>query len=315
MASITRPVLAIAGATGHLGKHVTTAFLSSTFQDKFSEIILLSRNESCLFQPSSSSQSGVKLTTRRYNETNLEEALQGIQILVNTIGPAGHDFTTKIAAVPLQTNIRVYFPSEFGVDHYGHDFAHLEWHEKKKHLANAQRVVPHMKICRVFCGLFLEDRIGPWFGLDTQDGKYTSVGSFRTPVSFTSIGDVGRAVASLATMSTEKIPDVVHVGGDSRSIAEIAGIMESAGAGHIDIDCLLYDKYKKETTAEPSWRPAAYLWFLMGDGGIAHTSAFLGDDNELVNPGQRLWRWKTIEDLARKTNGQPVKDVLWPGHK
>lgn len=182
---------------------------------------------------------------------------------------------------------------------------------------NAQRVVSHMniKICRVFCGLFLEDSIGPWFGLDTQNGKYTSVGSSRTPVSFTSLRDVGRTVASLATLPAEKIPDVVHVGGDSRSIVEIAGIMESAGAGRIDIDCLPYEKYKKETTVEPSWRPAAYLWFLMGDGGIAHTPAFLGDDNELVNPGQRLWRWKTVEDLAKETNGQPVKDVVWPRHK
>ncbi|KAJ5597624.1 hypothetical protein N7537_007708 [Penicillium hordei] len=122
----------------------------------------------------------------------------------------------------------------------GQDFVHLEWKEKKKHLVNAQRVVAHMniKICRVFCGLFLEDGIGPWFGLDSQNGKYTSAGSSRTPVSFTSLGDIGRTVASLATMLTEEIPVVVHVGGDSRSIAEIAGILESAGAGRIDIDCL-----------------------------------------------------------------------------
>ncbi|KAJ5169627.1 uncharacterized protein N7500_002410 [Penicillium coprophilum] len=314
MASITRPVVAIAGATGHLGKHVTAAFLSSTFQDKFSEIILLSRNESCLFQPSSS-QPGVKLTTRRYNEHNLEEALQGIQILVNTVGPSGHDFKTKIAATLPRTDIRVYFPSEFGVDHCGHDFAHLEWDEKKKHVVHVQSVNAHIKICRIFCGLILEDSIGPWFGLDTQNGQYTSVGSFRTPVSFTSLDDVGRTVASLATMPTEKIPEVVHVGGDSRSIAEIAGIMESAGAGHIKIDCLPYEEYKAETIAKPSWRPAAYLWFLMGDGGIAHTPAYLGDDNDLVNPGQRLWKWKTVEDLAKETNAQPVKDVVWPRHK
>ncbi|KAJ5961801.1 hypothetical protein N7501_006742 [Penicillium viridicatum] len=288
MTSIIRPVVAIAGATGHLGKHVTTAFLSPSFQDKFSEIILLSRNESCLFQPSSS-QSDVKLTTRRYNESNLEESLQGVQILVNTIGPAGHDFKTKIAAALPQTNIRVYFPSEFGVDHYVHDFAHLEWNEKKKHLVNTQRAVSHMNIKQ---DLWLLDRPARRCRLD-----------------------VGRTVASLATLPAEKIPDAVHVGGDSRSIEEIAGIMESAGAGRIDIDCLPYEKYKKDTTAEPSWHPAAYLWFLMGDGGIAHTPAFLGDDNGLVNPGQRLWKWKTVEDLAKETNGQPVKDVVWPRHK
>ncbi|CAG8154081.1 unnamed protein product [Penicillium nalgiovense] len=313
MASITRPVVAIAGAIGHLGKHVTTSFLSSTFEDKFSEIILLSRNESCLFQPSSS-ETGVKLSTRGYNENNLKEALQGIQILVNTIGPAGHDFGTKLADALPGTHIRVYFPSEFGVDHYAHDFAHPEWQQKKKHFANVQRIVPHMEICRVFSGLVLED-MGPGFGLDTQNGKYTTVGSFRTPISFTAVGDVGGTVASLATLPAEKIPDVVHVGGDSRSVAEIAGIMKSAGAGRIDIDCLPYEKYKKENNAGPSSRPDPYVWFLMGDGSIAHTAAFLGDDNELVNPGQRLWRWKTVEDLAEETCGQSAKDVVRPGRK
>ncbi|OQE20705.1 hypothetical protein PENFLA_c016G03281 [Penicillium flavigenum] len=313
MASITRPVVAIAGATGHLGKHVTTAFLSSTFQDKFSEIILLSRNESCLFQPSSS-KTGVKLSTRRYSENNLEEALQDIQILVDTIGPAGHDFKTKLVDALPGTNIRVYFPSEFGVDNYAHDFAHPGWQQKKKHFANVQRVVPHMKICRVFSGLVLED-LGPGFGLNTQNGKYTSVGSFRTPVSFTSVGDVGRTVASLATLPAEKIPDIVHVGGDSRSVAEMARIMESAGAGRIDIDCLSYEKYKKENTAGPSSWPESHVWFLMGDGGVAHTAAFLGNDNGLVSPGQQLWRWKTVEDLAEETSGQPAKDVVGPGRK
>lgn len=311
MASATRPVVAIAGATGHLGKHVTTAFLSSAFHDKFSEIILLSRQESSLFQPTEV-RAGVKVTTRRYDEDNLEEALRGVQILVNTVGPAGHAFKTRIAQALPRTDVRIYFPSEFGVDHYGHDFAHLEWYEKKKHLANAQPVVSHLKICRVFCGLFLEDSIGPWFGLDTKNGKYTSVGSPRSPISFTSLTDVGKTVASLATRPEEQIPEIVHVGGDTRSIAEIAEIMQAAGAGNVDVGEIAYQEYKAKTTAKESWDPAAYLRFLMGDGSINHTAAGLGNDNELVNPGQRLWKWKTMGDLAKDTKGQPWKDTIWP---
>ncbi|KAJ5871497.1 uncharacterized protein N7529_003850 [Penicillium soppii] len=306
-----RPVVAIAGATGHLGQHVTNAFLSSAFLDKFSEIVLLSRKEPNLLQPSDV-RAGVKVTTRRYNENNLEEALQGVQILVNTVGPGGHEFKTKIAAVLPRTDIRVYFPSEFGVDHYVHDFAHLEWYEKKKHLANSQPVVTHMKICRIFCGLFLEDSIGPWFGLDTKNGKYTSVGSPRSPISFTSLQDVGKVVASLATFPEEKLPEIVHLAGDTRSISEIASIMQAAGAGPIEVAEIPYGAYKAKTTAESSWDPAAYLRFLMGDGSINHSAAGLGNDNDLVNPGQRLWRWKTLEDLARETKGRPWKDTVWP---
>ncbi|CAG7919860.1 unnamed protein product [Penicillium olsonii] len=307
----TGPVVAIAGATGHLGKHVTNAFLSSAFYDKFSEIVLLSRKEPSLLQPSEV-RAGVKVTTRTYNEDNLEDALQGVNILVNTIGPEGHGFKTKIAATLPRTGVQVYFPSEFGVDHYGHDFAHLEWYEKKKHLANAQPVVTHMKICRVFCGLFLEDSIGPWFGLDTRNGKYTSVGPPHSPISFTALQDVGKTVASLATLPEADIPEIVHLAGDTRSIAEVASIMQDAGAGQIDVAEIPYQAYKAQTTSEASWDPAAYLRFLMGDGNINHSSDGLGNDNELVNPGQRLWKWKTLKDLASETKGRPWKDTVWP---
>ncbi|KAJ5544809.1 hypothetical protein N7535_006803 [Penicillium sp. DV-2018c] len=312
MTQPTKPIVAIAGATGHLGKQITTAFLSSAFHDKFSEIILLSRRESTLFSPSEL-RTGLKVTTRRYDTTNLEEALRDVDILINAIGPGGHEFKTRIAATLPRTNIRLYFPSEFGVDHYGHDFAHLEWYEKKKHLANAQPVVTDMKICRVFVGLFLEDSIGPWFGFDTRNGRYTSVGPPTTPVSFTGMGDVGKTVASLASMEVELVPEIVRVGGDTRSILEIAGIMRDAGAGEIDVREVPYEEYKRVTTAkEDSWDPAAYLRFLMADGRIDHTVNGLGSDNEFVNPGQRLWKWKTMEDLARETGGRPWKDTVWP---
>ncbi|KAJ5138556.1 uncharacterized protein N7515_003404 [Penicillium bovifimosum] len=312
MTPTAKPVVAIAGATGHLGKHITSAFLSSAFHDKFSEIILLSRKESTLFSPTEV-RAGVKVTTRRYDTSNLSQALQGVHILVNAIGPSGHEFKTRIAATLPRTNIRLYFPSEFGVDHYGHDFAHLEWYEKKKHLANAQPVVTDMKICRVFCGLFLEDSIGPWFGLDTKNGRYTSVGPPTKPVSFTGIGDVGKTVAALATMEVDMVPEIVHVGGDTRSVLEIAGIMRDAGAGEIEVSEVPYEEYKKKTTGgEASWDPAAYLRFLMADGSIDHTVNGLGSDNEFVNPGQRLWKWKTMEELAKETKGRPWKDTVWP---
>ena len=91
--------------------------------------------------------------------------------------------------------------------------------------------------------------------------------------------------------------------------------MESAGTGLIAIDCFPYEKYIAETIAEPSWRPAAITWFLMGDGGITHTPTFLGNDNDLVNPGQQLWKWRTVEDLAKETKGQPAEDVVCPCQK
>ncbi|CAI7607297.1 unnamed protein product [Penicillium pancosmium] len=296
--AISRPVVAIAGATGHLGRHVASAFLSPFFRSKFSDIILLSRKEaSCI----DGFESTTNYTVRKYDEDNIAKALEGVQVLVNTVGPSGHSFKEKLLQALPQTEVQIYFPSEFGVDHYVHDFAHLEWDQKKKHFAMCQQLIPDMKVCRLFCGLFLEDSIGPWFGFDTKNGKYESIGPPDRLISFTSLGDVGKAVAALATLPSDLAPSTIHVGGDTRSISEIASIMGAAGAGEIE-----------EKTAKLSSDPADYLRFLAGEDKIDHTDAGLGDDNELVNPQQLLWEWTTLTDLAKSTNGKPWADYDWP---
>ncbi|KAJ5934458.1 hypothetical protein N7466_004005 [Penicillium verhagenii] len=305
MSSPSRPVVAITGATGHLGRHIAAAFLSAPFRDQFADIILLSRQES-------SQNSNDKFVTRKYDDNNLAEALKGVQVLVNTVGPSGHAFKDKLARALPQTDVQVYFPSEFGVDHYVHDFSHLEWDQKKKHMALAKQLNPDVKICRVFAGLFLEDSVGPWFGFNTKDGQYECIGSSQSPVSFTSLDDVGKTVASLAALPREKIPDTVHLAGDTRSFDEIAGIMQTAGAGSIVVSEVELKKYKEETTSELSWEPSIYLRFLMGEGKINHTARGLGSSNELVNPNQKLWRWVTLSDLAKENKGRPWKDFPWP---
>ncbi|GLI75908.1 hypothetical protein PoHVEF18_004174 [Penicillium ochrochloron] len=310
MASIiSRPVVAIAGATGHLGSRVASAFLSSPFNEQFSDVILLSRNES---SPESTSKAGGRYTTRKYDEDNLVDALRGVQILVNTVGPSGHSFKERLLQALPHTDIQVYFPSEFGVDHYVHDFSHLEWNTKKEQFALAQKLIPDRKICRVFCGLFIEDSIGPWFGFDTKNGRYESVGPASSPISFTSLEDVGKVVASLATLPKEKIPETIHVGGDTRSFLEIAEIMREAGAGPIEVSEIPLQEYKKKVTSASSWDPAQYLRFLMGENKINHSAGALGDDNELVNPNGELWKWENLTDLARGTGGKPWKNFPWP---
>lgn len=309
MASIiSQPVVAIAGATGHLGRRVVSAFLSPRFNEQFSDVILLSRNEP---SPESFQGSG-KYTIRKYDEDNLVDALRGVQILINTVGPSGHSFKGKLLQALPHTNVQVYFPSEFGVDHYIHDFSHLEWDTKKNHFALAQKLIPDKKICRVFCGLFIEDSIGPWFGFDTKNGRYESVGSARSPISFTSLEDVGRVVASLATLPRDTIPDTIHVGSDTRNFLEIADIMKDGGAGQIEVSEISLRDYKEEVTSKSSWDPARYLRFLMGENKINHSAGDLGDDNELVNPNGELWKWASLTDLARETHGKPWQDFPWP---
>ena len=304
--------VAIAGAAGHLGQHIAAAFLSPPFQDAFSRIIFLSRSEQGSSSPLAKYKSHNKVVFRQYDEKNPKSALDGVHILVNAVGATGHDFKEKLLRALPGSDVRLYFPSEFGVDHYVHDFPHGEWDRKKKHDALAREIVPNVKVCRVFCGLFLEDSIGPWFGLNTKYGKYESVGSSKSPVSFTALDDVGRSVAQLAAKPPDQIPGKVHIGGDTRSIAEVAQIMEQAGAGKIEVSEVGLNEYKAETTKDTSSTdPAKFLRFLMGERKIEHTTQGMGNSNEGVNPGESVWKWKRLEELAKETGGKPWGDYEW----
>lgn len=229
------------------------------------------------------------------------------------MGSKGHEFKEQLIRAIPKTPVRLYFPSEFGVDHYVHDFPHPEWGAKKEHLALAKQLLSPLKvkICRVFCGLFLEDSIGPWFGFNTRHGVYESVGSAEKGISFTSLEDVGKTVAQLASTS-ETVPDVIHIGGDTRSIRQIASCMNASGAGKIEIRELDLSEYKAKAVHKPTPDPAQCLRFLMGEGKINHTAKGLGNDNDLVDPGQKTWKWKTLTELASDTGGKPWKDYEWP---
>lgn len=308
----TLPVVAIAGATGHLGHNMTKAFLAPRVRSRFSKVILLSR------QPVSASvhlarwQDEGNAMIRSYDEDNFGPAIADVDIFVNAIGASGHSVKDKMLRALPDSKVATYFPSEFGVDHYIHDFPHPEWDRKKHHFNLAKGVIPQVKLCRVFIGLFTEDSIGPWFGFDTRDGRYESVGSAESPVSFTSLEDTGKVVAKLATMPSKKIPDQVHIGGDTVSMREIASEMETAGAGDIDVTEIDLAGYKEEVLKEKTDDPSKFLRFLMGERKIDHTVDRLGNDNELVNPGESEWRWKKMADLASETDGRPWADLAWP---
>ncbi|KAE8167566.1 hypothetical protein BDV40DRAFT_312775 [Aspergillus tamarii] len=310
-----KPTIAIAGGTGHLGKHITTALLSTPFIASFNSIILLTRSEA---NPSTFDiPSNPKLQLRKYTPTTLTHSLGDIDILINAIGPSGHSFKESLLRTIPKTKIKLYIPSEFGVDHYVHDFPHLEWDAKKRHYDLAREILdPEVKVCRVFCGLFMEDSIGPWFGFDTRGGRYECVGSSGEVVSFTGLGDVGRVVARLCGLFAEggvrEVPDVVHVAGDTRSISDVAELMEREGGGPIEVTEVALGEYKDKVTKVVGSDPASYLRFLIGEGKINHSPAGLGCDNEVVNSGERVWKWKSLGELARETRGRPWRDFEWP---
>lgn len=76
------PIVAIAGATGRLGKPTTDAFLSSKWNSNFEQVIILSRSAS-LPDHEAWFKAGAILRSYSEDEGSLKQALEGVNILVN----------------------------------------------------------------------------------------------------------------------------------------------------------------------------------------------------------------------------------------
>jgi hypothetical protein len=75
-----RPTVAIAGAAGNLGNKLTRSFLRPEFRSRFQDVLVLSRTESQAIRD----LVALGAKSRLYNETEIEKALHGVDVLVNT---------------------------------------------------------------------------------------------------------------------------------------------------------------------------------------------------------------------------------------
>ena len=231
------------------------------------------------------------------------------------LGPDGHSFEDELVRSLPRTAVKLYFPSEFGADYTIHDFLQPEWDRRRRHYDLAAETLSpgNTKICRVFVGLLLEDSVGPWFGFDTKSGRYESVGKEEAGrTSYTSKDDIGKAVAALASLPVWEVPEIVHLAGDSMTMNEVAKVMTGAGAGEIEVSSIELENYKEEALQNRKETPEEHLRFLMGEGKLDHSHIGLGNDNDMVNPKQQRWKWKTVSDLAKDTGGRPWGDVTFP---
>jgi len=303
MASSTiRPIVAIAGGTGSLGSHITTALLSPQFRSSFKEVRLLTQNTASEKAQSFAAKGAKTFGVNYTDEQTVLSAIHGADVLINALGGSVAGFPAKnalLAAALKDGGIKVYIPSEFGIDHRSNDFEHLEWSKKKDHAAKARQ--SNMKVCQVYCGLFMEHSFGPWFGYNTKKGVYESIGSSTTKSAFTALDDVGKAVASLARLPPSEIPDNVRLVGSNISFKEVAEIMSSISGKPIETKEVELGPFKEKTTQKTEGDPASFIRFVMGEGNMD----FSKNENEIVNPGQKLWKWKTVQEYAKEVGGLP----------
>ncbi len=103
-----RPVVAIAGGTGELGRHITTAFLSKQFSSSFEEVRLLTSNTSSEAAQSFASKGAKTIRVNYSYEQSILSAIDGADVLITSLGGSVKGFRAK--NVLMQAAIKALLP-------------------------------------------------------------------------------------------------------------------------------------------------------------------------------------------------------------
>ncbi|OBZ65409.1 hypothetical protein A0H81_14542 [Grifola frondosa] len=243
-------VVAIAGATGNLGKEITHVFLTE-YNKFFARVLALVRDPT---SPGAQALALQGAEVHAVDESNpgvsLGMALQGVNIVVNALPGSAGELRATVFEASLKNGVEVYFLSEFGTDHHSTNFPGFEHAEfrSKAELAHRARKLAQGKVRsyrRTPDSLW---RIA-W--------RLSTIGAPTQRITFISKSDISRALAELALLAlnpstSQSVPDELHM---------------------------------------------AALLVLMGEGILDLSK---NNINELINPGEGKWKWKTVEDHIRE---------------
>ncbi|RPD55669.1 NAD-P-binding protein [Lentinus tigrinus ALCF2SS1-7] len=299
--------VAIVGGTGTLGNPVTTEFLT-TFRSSFPTVRVLVRNPASE-KAKDLAVKGAEL--HKLDEANLSEsfdkAFAGVDAIVNTLPHTVSD-AEKHALIDAvaRSSAKVYFLSEFGVDHRRSDFPGYEvddWVIKKKIAADTREKVKGKKVVAVYTGIFLQLALAGVIGIDIEKNTFTSYGSPSQKVTLSSLSDIGKALARLSILAIDpatsaKVPDELRIASDTLSFEEVRDVVarvKGVEKGKIVSEDLVAKKEGLKGTQSAPGAILSYIRVLIGEGKLD----FSDNSNELINPGESLWKWRTVEDQLR----------------
>lgn len=294
--------VAIAGATGHLGPNVVRAFLDpSVHPSRVHRVVIFTRTAT-----SATAQDLKARGAEVIEGAPTLEGFNGIDVFVNVLSdrvpPDARDTYVRAA---IEAGVKVYFPNDFVADPRGFDFQHPVYNMKVAHSKAARELGSgKTKVISVYPGQFLEYLFGAgaMVGLDTLNRTYTVAGQPANKFSVTSTADIGLALARLSVLAVENpasVPDHVRLSGDAVSIADLAKLVGEARGETIEVKTTDAAETKQKVIDNPA-DLLSLIKYIFGSGLMDFSNE---NDNELINPGESLWKWKTVADAVKENKG------------
>ncbi|KAG8927419.1 hypothetical protein FRC01_007518 [Tulasnella sp. 417] len=293
----------VAGGTGHLGKHISKTLLSQVYKpSQINRVVILSRDDS-----SPTAQELKALGAEIYTGPVQADTLRGIDVVINAWGfMVPGDIKDALVKAAVDAGVKVYFPSEFGVDPHTLD-VEAKIFGSKVAQANYARELGKgaLKVIELYIGVFLGQigQYAPAIGIDIPNKTVTSVGRGSTTahVTYTSERDIAYSTVRLAVLAAQdptSVADQVRISGTSTSWSYLAELLSKEVGTKFEVKELDDAPFKEKIEKEGDF--IAALRYAYGKG---HVDLTTGTSNELVNPEQELWKWDTVEEYVKKTNG------------
>ncbi|KAH7100490.1 NAD(P)-binding protein [Auriculariales sp. MPI-PUGE-AT-0066] len=219
--ALTFSKFAVAGGAGRLGKFIAKGLLAHG-----AEVTVLSRSASTVVPD------GATVCVVDYgNAGSLKAALIGIEVVVSCLAGGGFGVQAALADAAKAAGVKLFVPSEFGVDTSVLPRDHL--------LAGKQAFAEHLHsiglpYTRYLTGWFADSTFIAPFGFDVPNKLITIVGPGTYPVSFTGCPDIAHFVGYTLTRLPKKHLEnqTLRIEGDKKTLLEVKGIFEKVYGGN-----------------------------------------------------------------------------------
>ncbi|KAF5112920.1 hypothetical protein DV454_003923 [Geotrichum candidum] len=304
--SAYKPTVAILGINGAIGSHALNAFLSPTFSSLFTLPIRIVTRDSSKIKaavPAITNENVKFYTADITTGEGLATAFEGVDVIVNILGVSvPHTAVIEAAAA---AKPKVYIPSEFGSD-IPATGPYINLFKVKTDVVELARS-KGLKTVSIVNNAFSEWLlvVPPFGGVNFPEaGQFQYYGSDSVEIDTTSLVDVGKVIASVASKDPATLPDYIKVAGDVVSPRKISDAYTAAtGQKLIDVALPLEEIVvpAKKIAEEGLKSPKD---FLIGIRGVLYDHYMVSnhEHNEFVSKG--LFEFTPFTEVAKRTLGK-----------
>ncbi|KAF5093840.1 hypothetical protein D0Z00_003828 [Geotrichum galactomycetum] len=304
--SAYKPTVAILGINGVIGIHALNAFLSPTFSSLFTlPIRIVTRDPSKIKAavPAITDQNVKFYTANIATGEGLATVFEGVDVIINILGvEVPHTAVIEAAAA---AKPKLYLPSEFGSDIPAAG-PYKNLFKVKTDVVDLARS-KGLKTVSIVTNAFSEWLlvVPPFAGVNFPEaGQFQYYGNDNVEVDTTSLVDVGKVIASVASKDPASLPDYIRVAGDVVSPRKISEAYTAATGQKLTDVALPLEEIVIPAREIAKEGPKSGNDFLIGLRGVLydHYMVSTHEHNEFVSKG--LFEFTPFTEVAKRTLGK-----------